>query len=48
MTCGFGIGLSWGCSSFDINTDDILPILEDDTVFTEGVFTDPNQLYSKI
>lgn len=48
MTCGFGIGLSWGCCSFEINAADILPILEDDTVFTEGVFTNPNQLYSKI
>lgn len=48
MTCGFGIGLSWGCSSFEVNTDDIFPILEDDTVFTEGIFTNPNQLYSKI
>lgn len=48
LTCGFGIGLSWGCSSFQINTDDIIPIMEDDSVFTEGVFTDPNQLYSKI
>lgn len=48
FACGFGIGLSWGCASFEINTGDILPIMEDDTVFTEGVFTDPNQLYSKI
>lgn len=48
MTCGFGIGLSWGCASFEINTNDIIPIMEDDTVFEEGVFTNPNQLYSKI
>ena len=48
LTCGFGIGLSWGIVSFEINTKDILPIMEDDTVFTEGIFTDPNQLYSKI
>lgn len=48
FACGFGIGLSWGCASFEINTDDILPIMEDDTVFMEGVFTDPNQLYSKM
>ena len=31
-----------------INTNDILPIMEDDTVFTEGIFDNPNQLYSKI
>lgn len=48
LACGFGIGLSWGCASFEINTNDILPIMEDDTVFTEGIFDNPNQLYSKI
>lgn len=48
FACGFGIGLSWGCASFEINTEDIIPIIEDDEVFEEGVFTDPNQLYSKI
>lgn len=27
MTCGFGIGISLGATSFEINADDILPIL---------------------
>lgn len=48
MACGFGIGLSWGVASFEISTDDIIPIIEDNIVFEEGLFTHPNQLYSKI
>lgn len=45
MACGFGIGLSWGVASFEVETDHIYPIYEDDDVFEEGVITDPNQLY---
>ena len=45
MLCGFGIGLSWGVTSFKINTSDILPIIFDDTVFEEGVINDPNELF---
>lgn len=47
MTCGFGIGISLGAISFEINTDDILPIYEDDQIFEDGLITDPNQLYGK-
>ena len=47
MACGFGIGISLGATSFEINTDDILPIYEDDAIFEEGLITDPNQLYEK-
>lgn len=47
MACGFGIGISLGATSFDINTSDILPIMEDDEIFTEGLITYPNQLYEK-
>jgi len=47
MSCGFGIGISLGATSFEINTDDILPIYEDDQVFEEGLITNPNQLYGK-
>ncbi len=47
MACGFGIGISLGATSFDINTHDILPIMEDDSIFTEGLITEPNQLYEK-
>lgn len=47
LTCGFGIGLSWGVASFEIDTANILPIFEDDTLFEEGVITNPNQLYDR-
>lgn len=47
MACGFGIGISLGATSFEINTDDILPIYEDNQVFEEGLITNPNQLYGK-
>lgn len=47
MACGFGIGISLGATSFEINTADILPIMEDDKIFTEGLITYPNQLYEK-
>lgn len=47
MACGFGIGISLGTTSFEINTDDILPILEDNGIYENGLITDPNQLYEK-
>lgn len=47
MACGFGIGISLGATSFEINNEDILPIFEDDAIFEEGLITDPNQLYEK-
>lgn len=47
MSCGFGIGISLGAVSFEINTDDILPIFEDDEIFVDGLITNPNQLYEK-
>lgn len=47
MACGFGIGISLGATSFEINVNDILPIYEDDEVFTDGLITNPNQLYEK-
>ena len=45
MACGFGIGISLGATSFEIDTEDILPIMEDDEIFAEGLITNPNQLY---
>lgn len=48
LFCGFGIGLSWGLFSAEINTSDILPIIEDDTIFEEGVINSPNELYKGI
>tara|TARA_B110000003_G_scaffold56434_1_gene56490 strand:- start:217 stop:1311 length:1095 start_codon:yes stop_codon:yes gene_type:complete len=37
MMIGFGVGISWGVTSFSINTSDIFPIIEDNTIFNEGV-----------
>lgn len=48
MACGFGIGISLGATSFRINTEDILPIFEDEEIYDEGLITDPNQLYSTL
>lgn len=45
FACGFGIGISLGVATFEIDTANILPIFEDDSVFEEGLITDPNQLY---
>lgn len=46
LFCGFGIGVSWGIFSAKISTDDIYPIIEDDSVFEEGVIHSPNELYA--
>lgn len=47
MACGFGIGISLGTTSFELNTDDILPIFEDESIYEDGLITNPNQLYEK-
>lgn len=47
FACGFGIGISLGVTTFDIDTANILPIFEDDSIFEEGLITNPNQLYEK-
>lgn len=36
LTCGFGIGQSWGITSFWMNQKDIFPIIETDEYYTEG------------
>lgn len=36
FSCGFGIGLSWGITTFKVNQKDILPIIETDDYYTEG------------
>lgn len=33
LTCGFGIGLSWGIAAFEIDQDDIYPIIETDEYY---------------
>lgn len=46
LFCGFGIGLSWGIFSAEIETKDIFPIIEDDSFYEEGLIKNPNDLYS--
>lgn len=41
MFCCFGVGLSWGVASATIDADDILPVIETDEVFEEGIINQP-------
>lgn len=41
LMCGFGVGLSWGVCSAKVNIKDILPIIETDEVFEEGIINSP-------
>lgn len=47
FACGFGIGISLGVTTFWIDTENILPVFEDDAIYEEGLITNPNQLYGK-
>lgn len=44
LMCAFGVGLSWGVVSADIDMNDILPVIITDTVFSEGVINSPNDM----
>ena len=44
MMIGFGVGISWGVTSFEINTSDIFPIIEDDSIFEEGIIQSVSEL----
>lgn len=41
LMSGYGVGLSWGVCSAKINKRDIYPIVETDSVFTEGIINRP-------
>ena len=43
ITSGYGIGLSWGIVSFEINTSDILPMIFTDDYFAEGRIIGPHE-----
>lgn len=45
LTCGFGVGLSWGVCSLSLNTNDIYPIVETDEIFEEGIINSPEDYY---
>jgi len=44
LMAGFGIGLSWGVMSTTINSGDILPVVETEDYFAEGVINSPADL----
>lgn len=44
LVCGFGVGLSWGAFSVYLNVNDIFPIIEDDSIFDEGIIRSANEL----
>lgn len=46
MFCGFGIGVSLGVFSAQVDTKYIYPIIEDDSIFEEGIINSPNELYA--
>lgn len=47
LMCGFGVGLSWGVCSAKINVKDILPIIETDEVFEEGIINSPEDFFKE-
>lgn len=44
MLIGFGVGISWGVTSFQINTSDIFPVIEDEHIFEEGIIQSVSEL----
>lgn len=46
LFCGFGIGVSLGVFSAQVDTQYIYPMIEDDSIFEEGLIKSPNELYS--
>lgn len=44
LMCGFGVGLSWGVLSVEIDMADIFPIIESDDFFEEGLINSPEDL----
>lgn len=41
LSCGFGVGLSWGVLASEIDTENIFPIIETDDWFKEGLILSP-------
>jgi 3-oxoacyl-[acyl-carrier-protein] synthase-3 len=45
LMSGFGVGLSWGVCSAKIRSCDILPVIESDEIFEEGIINTPEDYY---
>lgn len=46
LMSGFGVGLSWGVCSANVNVKDILPIIETDEIFEEGIINSPEDYFN--
>ena len=46
LMSGFGVGLSWGVCSTKICPKNILPIIESDDIFEEGIINSPEDYYN--
>ena len=38
LICGYGVGLSWAAGILNIESEDILPLIETDSYFEDGLF----------
>ncbi len=45
LMSGFGVGLSWGVCSAKLSIGDILPVIETDEIFEEGIINSPEDYY---
>lgn len=45
LMCGFGVGLSWGVCSAKVKVKDILPMIETDEIFEEGIINGPTDFF---
>ncbi len=48
LMCGFGVGLSWGVCAAKINVKNILPIIETDEIFEEGIINSPEDFFKEV
>ena len=39
LSCGFGVGLSWGTADFYVEADDILPMIHSDDYYDDGIIS---------
>lgn len=47
LMCGFGVGISWGVCSARMNVEDVLPVIETDEIFEEGIINSPQDYYNR-
>ena len=47
LMCGFGVGLSWGVVSADIDLASVLPVVVTDDYFAEGLINGPEDMINR-